>query len=164
MATVTARRTGNGRQTDLLKQFHLSRNPFVDRTAEKTELDDVSLYIHSDLQGFKPSGGCCALVLLPARTSTLCRQLKVRALSGGFVSKLVAACTAAFKCLPCAHLRGAETTYLFFGRRGSGKTTIRMQVGSPQSGKLVHSAFWAGVQPAAFRATVLVCSLPESSS
>ncbi|KAL4444959.1 hypothetical protein ABPG77_004009 [Micractinium sp. CCAP 211/92] len=76
MATVTARRTGNGRQTDLLKQFHLSRNPFVDRTAEKTELDDVSLYIHSDLQGFKPS----------------------------------------------------ETTYLFFGRRGSGKTTIRMQM------------------------------------
>lgn len=58
MAAVTARRTGNGRQTDLLKQFHLSRNPFVDRTAEKTELDDVSLYIHSDLQGFKPSGGC----------------------------------------------------------------------------------------------------------
>jgi hypothetical protein len=45
-----------GRQTDLLKQFHLSRNPFVDRTAEKTELDDVSLYVHSDLQGFKPSG------------------------------------------------------------------------------------------------------------
>ena len=33
-----------------------SRNPFVDRTAEKTELDDVSLYMHSDLQGFKPSG------------------------------------------------------------------------------------------------------------
>lgn len=27
-------------------------------------------------------------------------------------------------------LAGAETTYLFFGRRGSGKTTIRMQVGS----------------------------------
>lgn len=85
MATVTARRTGNGRQTDLLKQFHLSRNPFVDRTAEKTELDDVSLYIHSDLQGFKPSGGCCALVLLPACTSTLSRQLKAAALSGDFV-------------------------------------------------------------------------------
>ncbi len=28
----------------------------MDRTAEKTELDDVSLYMHSDLQGFKPSG------------------------------------------------------------------------------------------------------------
>jgi hypothetical protein len=54
---LSARRAGNGRQTDLLKQFHLSRNPFVDRTAEKTELDDVSLYMHSDLQGFKPSGG-----------------------------------------------------------------------------------------------------------
>ncbi|EFN57351.1 hypothetical protein CHLNCDRAFT_142716 [Chlorella variabilis] len=58
-------RPGNGRQTDLLKQFHLSRNPFVDRTAEKTELDDVSLYIHSDLQGFKPSGeSWCALIRL----------------------------------------------------------------------------------------------------
>ncbi|KAI3438402.1 hypothetical protein D9Q98_000834 [Chlorella vulgaris] len=68
--------SAKGRQTDLLKQFHLSRNPFVDRTAEKSELDEVSLYIHSDLQGFKPS----------------------------------------------------DTTYIFFGRRGSGKTTIRMQM------------------------------------
>lgn len=50
--------SAKGRQTDLLKQFHLSRNPFVDRTAEKSELDEVSLYIHSDLQGFKPSGEC----------------------------------------------------------------------------------------------------------
>lgn len=70
MAAVSPRRTGNGRQTDLLKQFHLSRNPFVDRTAEKTELDDVSLYIHSDMQGFKPSGGCwplcCLLSMLTA--------------------------------------------------------------------------------------------------
>lgn len=61
--------------TDLLKTFGLSRNPFTDRTAEKTFLDPVSLYIHSDLRGIKPS----------------------------------------------------ETTYVFFGRRGSGKTTIRLQ-------------------------------------
>ncbi|PRW57534.1 hypothetical protein C2E21_3791 [Chlorella sorokiniana] len=76
MAARTGGATRGGRQTDLLKDFGLSRNPFVDRTAEKTELDDVSLYMHSDLQGFKPS----------------------------------------------------ETTYIFFGRRGSGKTTIRMQM------------------------------------
>lgn len=60
--------------TDLLRQYGLSRNPFTDRTAEKTELDLTSMYIHSDLQNFSPS----------------------------------------------------ETTYLFFGRRGSGKTTIRL--------------------------------------
>eukprot|EP00884_Botryococcus_braunii_P000966 jgi/Botrbrau1/10870/Bobra.0025s0047.1 len=41
--------------TDLLKQFGLSRNPFTDRTAEKTVLDSTSMYIHSDLQGFSPS-------------------------------------------------------------------------------------------------------------
>ena len=40
----------------LLKQFGLHRNPFTDRTAEKTQLDDVALYVHSDLQGFTPSG------------------------------------------------------------------------------------------------------------
>ncbi|GAB4824161.1 hypothetical protein N2152v2_011207 [Parachlorella kessleri] len=62
--------------TDLLKQFGLNRNPFTDRTAEKTGLDDLSLYIRSDLQGFKPS----------------------------------------------------SETYVFFGRRGSGKTTIRLQM------------------------------------
>lgn len=61
-------------QTNLLLQYGLSRNPFTDRTAEKTELDGTSLYIHSDLQRFAPS----------------------------------------------------ETTYLFFGKRGSGKTTIRL--------------------------------------
>lgn len=61
---------------DLLKQFGLARNPFIDRTAEKTFLDGSSIYVHSDLQGFEPS----------------------------------------------------ETTYVFFGRRGSGKTTIRLQV------------------------------------
>jgi hypothetical protein len=32
--------------TDLLKTFGLSRNPFTDRTAEKTAHDDTSLYIH----------------------------------------------------------------------------------------------------------------------
>lgn len=58
---------------DLLKAFGLSRNPFTDRTAEKTEFDPLSLYVSSDLRGFKPS----------------------------------------------------ETTYIFFGRRGCGKTTIR---------------------------------------
>lgn len=42
--------------TDVLKQFGLSRNPFTDRTAEKTFLDGSSLYVHSDLQGFRPSG------------------------------------------------------------------------------------------------------------
>mmetsp|Transcript_35212 Transcript_35212/g.78366 ORF Transcript_35212/g.78366 Transcript_35212/m.78366 type:complete len:519 (+) Transcript_35212:247-1803(+) len=62
--------------TDLLKTFGLSRNPFTDRTAEKCSLDPLSLYIHSDLRGFKPN----------------------------------------------------ETTYVFFGKRGSGKTTIRLQM------------------------------------
>lgn len=42
--------------TDLLRQFGLHRNPFTDRTAEKTGLDELSLYIRSDLQGFEPSG------------------------------------------------------------------------------------------------------------
>lgn len=62
--------------SDVLSLFGLSHNPFTDRTAEKTELNDVSLYIHSDLAGFKPS----------------------------------------------------DTTYVFFGKRGSGKTTIRLQM------------------------------------
>mmetsp|Transcript_6775 Transcript_6775/g.16881 ORF Transcript_6775/g.16881 Transcript_6775/m.16881 type:complete len:520 (-) Transcript_6775:1033-2592(-) len=62
--------------TDLLKSLGLYRNPFTDRIAEKTDIDPLSLYIHSDLRGFKPN----------------------------------------------------ETTYVFFGRRGCGKTTIRMQM------------------------------------
>ena len=62
--------------TDLLKTFGLSRNPFTDRTAEKTAHSDSSLYIHSDLRGFTPN----------------------------------------------------DTTYIFFGKRGSGKTTIRLQM------------------------------------
>lgn len=62
--------------TDLLKTFGLSRNPFTDRTAEKTNHSDSSLYIHSDLRGFRPN----------------------------------------------------DTTYVFFGKRGSGKTTIRLQM------------------------------------
>lgn len=62
--------------TDLLKTFGLSRNPFTDRTAEKTNHDTTSLYIHSDLRGFRPN----------------------------------------------------DTTYVFFGKRGSGKTTIRLQM------------------------------------
>lgn len=62
--------------SDVLSLFGLSHNPFTDRTAEKTDLNDVSLYIQSDLAGFKPS----------------------------------------------------DTTYVFFGKRGSGKTTIRLQM------------------------------------
>eukprot|EP00892_Ulva_mutabilis_P002607 jgi/Ulvmu1/12347/UM089_0031.1 len=58
----------------LLEKYGLYRNPFTDRTAERTDLDHTSQYIHSDLHNFKPS----------------------------------------------------EETYLFFGRRGSGKTTIRL--------------------------------------
>lgn len=58
----------------LLSQLRLARNPFTDRTAEKTNLPKDSLYVLSELQGFVPS----------------------------------------------------ETTYLIFGRRGSGKTTIRL--------------------------------------
>lgn len=50
-----------GQHTDLLRQFGLQRNPFTDRTAEKTGLDDLSLYVRSDLQGFQPSGGPTAL-------------------------------------------------------------------------------------------------------
>lgn len=74
-----------GNHTDLLRQFGLSRNPFVDRTAEKTTLDPVSLYVHSDLHGFTPSGaagpgalegvpapGCvCRRSLLPAPASRI---------------------------------------------------------------------------------------------
>lgn len=62
--------------TDLLRTFGLSKNPFTDRTAENTSHDEMSLYIHSDLRGFRPN----------------------------------------------------DTTYVFFGRRGSGKTTIRLQM------------------------------------
>lgn len=46
--------------TDLLRGLGLSRNPFTDRTAEKTNLDTTSLYLHSDLQGFTPSGAFIA--------------------------------------------------------------------------------------------------------
>jgi hypothetical protein len=60
----------------VLASLGLHRNPYVDRTAEKTSLLDGSFYLHSDLQGFAPSA----------------------------------------------------TTYLFFGRRGSGKTTIRLMM------------------------------------
>ena len=62
--------------SDVLTLFGLSHNPFTDRTAEKTDLNDISLYMHSDLAGFRPS----------------------------------------------------DTTYIFFGKRGSGKTTIRLQM------------------------------------
>ncbi len=61
-------------QTDLLNQFGLQRNPFVDRTAERTKLDASALYMQSDLRCFEPSA----------------------------------------------------TTYVFFGRRGAGKTTVRL--------------------------------------
>jgi ABC-type molybdenum transport system ATPase subunit/photorepair protein PhrA len=61
----------------LLRQFGLARNPFNDRTAEKTgPLDDVSLFVPSDLRDFQPS----------------------------------------------------NTTYVIFGCRGAGKTTIRLMM------------------------------------
>mmetsp|Transcript_21920 Transcript_21920/g.37806 ORF Transcript_21920/g.37806 Transcript_21920/m.37806 type:complete len:580 (-) Transcript_21920:237-1976(-) len=63
-------------ESNLLQHFQLARNPYIDRVAERTNLDVKMLYMHSDLQGFTPS----------------------------------------------------KTTYLFFGRRGSGKTTIRLQM------------------------------------
>ena len=44
---------------DLLKQYGLIKNPYTDRTAEKTTLDELSCYMHSDLQGFQPSGTAC---------------------------------------------------------------------------------------------------------
>ncbi|KAA8491917.1 hypothetical protein FVE85_8399 [Porphyridium purpureum] len=72
-------------ESSLLQAYGLQRNPFTDRTAERTNLDVKMLYMHSDLQGFVPS----------------------------------------------------KTTYLFFGKRGSGKTTIRMQT---QSAYLDHNA------------------------
>jgi energy-coupling factor transporter ATP-binding protein EcfA2 len=65
------------RHTDLLRTYGLARNPFNDRTAEKTgPLDDVSLFVPSDLRDFQPS----------------------------------------------------NTTYVIFGRRGAGKTTIRLMM------------------------------------
>ena len=73
------------RMSSLLHAYGLNHNPFVDRTAEKTELEDASLYMHSDLQHFKPTA----------------------------------------------------TTYLFFGRRGAGKTTIRLKM---QSAYHAHNA------------------------
>ena len=62
--------------SQLLAHFGLARNPYTDRTAEKTLLDEQACYVLADLQGFKPS----------------------------------------------------PMTYLFFGRRGSGKTTIRLHL------------------------------------
>ena len=63
--------------TDVLQQFGLSRNPFTDRTAEKTFLDGTSLYVHSDLQGFQPSGKSRTVGLLDvsAGASALCIQV-----------------------------------------------------------------------------------------
>ena len=60
----------------LLNQFRLTKNPFTDRTAEKTQLHPDATYTRSDLVGFVPN----------------------------------------------------DTTYIFFGRRGSGKTTIRLMM------------------------------------
>jgi hypothetical protein len=103
----------SSQSTDLLRGLGLSRNPFTDRTAEKTHLDTTALYTHSDLQGFQPSGaqehnafGACLSMHAQVR-----RRLAKRghALSRGI------------RC-------GADQTYLLFGRRGSGKTTVRMQV------------------------------------
>ena len=42
---------------DVLRRFGLSRNPYIDRTAEQSgDLDEVSLFIPSDLRHFRPSG------------------------------------------------------------------------------------------------------------
>ncbi|KAK3254201.1 hypothetical protein CYMTET_36579, partial [Cymbomonas tetramitiformis] len=60
-------------RTPFLSFYRLAKNPFVDRTAEKTRLDPTSVYLPSDLQGFSAT----------------------------------------------------DMTYVIFGRRGSGKTTIR---------------------------------------
>jgi len=60
----------------MLAKLGLTHNPYVDRTAEKSLLKTGAFYLHSDLQGFRPS----------------------------------------------------ETTYIFFGKRGSGKTTIRLMM------------------------------------
>eukprot|EP00976_Prorocentrum_cordatum_P113490 1195708-Prorocentrum_minimum.AAC.3 len=60
-------------RTPFLSFYGLRRNPYVDRTAEKTRLESKAVYLPSDLQGFTPT----------------------------------------------------DMTYIFFGRRGSGKTTIR---------------------------------------
>jgi hypothetical protein len=68
--------------SDLLAQLGLTRNPFVDRTAECTRhASDLSLYVPSDLRAFSPS-------------------------------------------------ENGDATFLFFGRRGSGKTTLRLMMQS----------------------------------
>lgn len=61
--------------TDLLKAFGLSRNPFTDRTAEKTSHEGSSLYVHSDLAGFTPSGATppCTSDLAWSRSPYCCR-------------------------------------------------------------------------------------------
>mmetsp|Transcript_19938 Transcript_19938/g.32847 ORF Transcript_19938/g.32847 Transcript_19938/m.32847 type:complete len:547 (+) Transcript_19938:1775-3415(+) len=66
----------SGGGSRMLSNLGLGRNPYVDRTAEKTMLRTGAFYLHSDLQGFVPS----------------------------------------------------DTTYIFFGKRGSGKTTIRLMM------------------------------------
>jgi len=65
-----------GGSSKMLAKLGLTHNPYVDRTAENSMLMSGAFYLHSDLQGFRPS----------------------------------------------------ETTYIFFGKRGSGKTTIRLMM------------------------------------
>ena len=59
MSLLINQATGVMSRKDLLKQYGLIKNPYTDRTAEKTTLDDLSAYMHSDLQGFQPSGAAC---------------------------------------------------------------------------------------------------------
>lgn len=61
----------SSQSTDLLRGLGLSRNPFTDRTAEKTNLDTTSLYTHSDLQGFQPSGAQHLLSICSLRLHTV---------------------------------------------------------------------------------------------
>ena len=105
--------------TDVLKQFGLSRNPFTDRTAEKTFHDGSSLYVHSDLQGFRPSGTA------PESTLSIYAGKPIK-----------------------SEANAAETTYIFFGKRGSGKTTIRMQVSTvpTKTAYTLHPNCWHACQ------------------
>ena len=82
--------------TDVLKQFGLSRNPFTDRTAEKTFHDGSSLYVHSDLQGFRPSGtGQGAVqpaVCMPTSNKLLLQKPRIFSLASEGLARLPLEC------------------------------------------------------------------------
>lgn len=60
LCKLISQAAGSMSRKDLLKQYGLIKNPYTDRTAEKTTLDELSAYMHSDLQGFQPSGAACS--------------------------------------------------------------------------------------------------------